>query len=220
MSPLPSPDHSSSLGDPLSDDTQHTGRPLVQAARKPATSPQGDRHTDLSHGSTSPIKRLSSQRTRLDQRRRWREGFSPNMDLPELFEHMTPQCRRFFTLLDRELERVTGFYADREEEAVRRFQQLRAQWDELASTLSDIPLSLRVVLITFLQTTRRSFKLSASASCTRPPSSPPSSPNAPMYRTFPARTSSAAPSHNAQRQSRTKTTWSPTKRGESACRSM
>ncbi|GAA5999027.1 Syg1p [Rhodotorula paludigena] len=133
VSPLPSPDHSSSLGDPLSDDTQHTGRPLVQAARKPATSPQGDRHTDLSHGSTSPIKRLSSQPTRLDQRRRWREGFSPNMDLPELFEHMTPQCRRFFTLLDRELERVTGFYADREEEAVRRFQQLRAQWDELAN---------------------------------------------------------------------------------------
>ncbi|GJN89321.1 hypothetical protein Rhopal_002301-T1 [Rhodotorula paludigena] len=82
---------------------------------------------------TSPIKRLPSQPSRLDQRRRWREGFSPNMDLPELFERLTPQCRRFFTLLDRELERVTGFYADREEEAVRRFQQLRAQWDELAN---------------------------------------------------------------------------------------
>ncbi|BGP16090.1 hypothetical protein JCM10213_007531 [Rhodosporidiobolus nylandii] len=64
--------------------------------------------------------------------RRWRDGLSPSMDLAEICERIPPQCRKFFTMLDKELERVSGFYSDREAEAVERYQQLSAQWKELA----------------------------------------------------------------------------------------
>jgi hypothetical protein len=35
-------------------------------------------------------------------------------------------------VLDRELDRVSSFYADREEDAIKRFELLSLQWKELA----------------------------------------------------------------------------------------
>ncbi|GAA6058085.1 hypothetical protein JCM3770_001104 [Rhodotorula araucariae] len=138
-SPIPSPGLSalsSSFGEPNSDDTHYSNKPLTRAdGRK---SPELDTHAN-GHGLPHPSTRKDSKARDTfsgrpaDSRRKWREGFSGNMELDEVVEKCPPQCRRFFAVLDRELERVSGFYADREEEAAKRYEELSAQWRELAA---------------------------------------------------------------------------------------
>ncbi|SCZ99268.1 BZ3500_MvSof-1268-A1-R1_Chr3-1g05915 [Microbotryum saponariae] len=63
----------------------------------------------------------------------FRPGFSNSMLLLRLLELAPPVSRRFFGLMDDELERVSSFYADREAEAFARFEELSGQWKELQS---------------------------------------------------------------------------------------
>lgn len=138
-SPLPSPGFSvmsSSAGDPNSDDTNNSRKPInrldSQVSRK---SPEREeRSSGLPHPFTRKpsLARDAIAGRPADSRRKWREGFSGNMELDEVVEKCPTQCRRFFALLDRELERVSGFYADREAEASKRYEELSAQWRELA----------------------------------------------------------------------------------------
>ncbi|GAA6021422.1 hypothetical protein JCM10207_004728 [Rhodosporidiobolus poonsookiae] len=135
-SPLSSPglsELSSSHGH--SDQTQGTSKGLVRLASRasshrsqPGASPQTSR-------ATRNLTRHDSQNGRFPRgpNRRWRPGLSPSMELTEVVEQIPPQCQKFFKRLDKELERVTGFYADREQEAVRRYEDLSAQWAELAN---------------------------------------------------------------------------------------
>ncbi|SGY45788.1 BQ5605_C001g00338 [Microbotryum silenes-dioicae] len=63
----------------------------------------------------------------------FRPGFSNSMLLLRLLELAPPASKRFFGLMDDELERVSSFYADRETEAFARFEELSGQWKELQS---------------------------------------------------------------------------------------
>ncbi|GAA5899437.1 hypothetical protein JCM6882_009116 [Rhodosporidiobolus microsporus] len=132
-SPLASPGifHLSHASPDHSDETGTTSRPLVRP-----TSRTSSRHAvSVPHVPRPPPPgRGTSQRkeTLKGPNRRWRQGLSPTMELEEIHKEIPPQCRKFFTLLDRELERVSGFYADREGEAVKRYEDLSAQWRELA----------------------------------------------------------------------------------------
>ncbi|SCV74035.1 BQ2448_6467 [Microbotryum intermedium] len=63
----------------------------------------------------------------------FRPGFSNSMSLQRLLELAPPTSKRFFGLMDDELERVSSFYANREAEAVARFEELSGQWKELQS---------------------------------------------------------------------------------------
>jgi len=151
-SPLHSPGlsvMSSSAGERNSDDTNDSRKPIVRLDSHALNkSPERDDHsTGLPH----PFSRKASSSGRdaiagrsADSRRKWREGFSGNMELDEVIDKSPLQSRRFFALLDRELERVSGFYADREAEASKRYEELSAQWRELASA-SPSPHELHVV---------------------------------------------------------------------------
>lgn len=115
-----------------SDDTQKTGQALIRESPSDAgaknDSPSETRTRSFSRPKP-PTRDFSSP-----AKRKWRTGFSPDMSLRELQDAMPKQSRRFVNMLDRELERVSGFYADREGEAVERYEQLSAQWRELVST--------------------------------------------------------------------------------------
>ena len=115
-----------------SDDTQGTGQALIRESPADAgaknDSPPVTRKRSFSRPKP-PTRDFSSP-----AKRKWRTGFSPDMSLRELQDAMPKQSRRFVKMLDRELERVSGFYADREGEAVDRYEQLSAQWRELVST--------------------------------------------------------------------------------------
>ena len=50
--------------------------------------------------------------------KRWRRGFWTDMTLQEVLELCPPQSKRFFKLLDHELDRVCTFYIEREDETV------------------------------------------------------------------------------------------------------
>lgn len=63
---------------------------------------------------------------------RWRKPYSPEWPLDKLYATLPPQNRRFFVILDRELDRIDGFYGDRLRDAEKRFGELEAQWLELA----------------------------------------------------------------------------------------
>ncbi|GAA5929981.1 hypothetical protein JCM3775_004478 [Rhodotorula graminis] len=141
-SPLHSPGlsvMSSSAGERNSDDTNNSRQPIVRlephASRSSTKAAERD---DSSTGLPHPFSRKpSSGRDAIagrpaDSRRKWREGFSGSMELDEVIDKCPLQSRRFFALLDRELERVCGFYADREAEASKRYEELSAQWRELA----------------------------------------------------------------------------------------
>ena len=128
-----------------SDDTQGTGQALIRESPADAgaknDSPPVTRKRSFSRPKP-PTRDFSSP-----AKRKWRTGFSPGMSLRELQEAMPKQSRRFVKMLDRELERVSGFYADREGEAVERYEQLSAQWRELVSTCRGCFLSALAIAI-------------------------------------------------------------------------
>jgi hypothetical protein len=139
-SPLASPgldDVLSNSSREHSDATHATDAPLVRAQSRASS----HRSHQQPPQSPRPVQNLATHTSHRNNRprvpsRRWRDGLSPSMELEEIYEKIPPQCRRFFTLLDKELERVTSFYADREAEAVERYEQLSYQWKELASASS------------------------------------------------------------------------------------
>lgn len=63
---------------------------------------------------------------------KWRKPYSPDWPLDKLYATLPPQNRKFFVILDRELERIDHFYLDRLHDAQKRFEELQAQWLELA----------------------------------------------------------------------------------------
>ncbi|KAK4704706.1 hypothetical protein P7C70_g1494, partial [Phenoliferia sp. Uapishka_3] len=72
--------------------------------------------------------------------RKWRKEYSPTLSLDELLKILPPACRKFFTILDRELEKVESFYGTKEEEANKRLAELKSQWRELADhKVSSLP---------------------------------------------------------------------------------
>lgn len=134
--PPHSPGLSSSSHEHVSDTTQNTDRPLVTRKESSKSGISLKQQTSEQPLTQRLSRRFSTSKPAQGSRGqdgRWREGLRSNMELSEVYERIAPQCRRFFTLLDRELERVTSFYADRETEATKRFEQLDAQWKELAS---------------------------------------------------------------------------------------
>ncbi|GAA5978749.1 hypothetical protein JCM11641_006165 [Rhodosporidiobolus odoratus] len=133
--PLASPgmSHISSASRDHSDESHGTSRPLVrdqsQQSRRSHRSPILPQMSRLSRQRSSEEKQ---ERPR-GPNRRWRDDLSPAMELEEIYAKIPTQCRKFFTLLDKELDRVSGFYADREAETVKRYEDLSAQWKELAN---------------------------------------------------------------------------------------
>lgn len=61
---------------------------------------------------------------------RWR--YSPDIPLDEMIGMMNPSERKFFDVLDKELEKVEAFYEEREAEAIERCKVLREQLQQLA----------------------------------------------------------------------------------------
>lgn len=61
---------------------------------------------------------------------KWR--YPPDVPLKELLPQMTPSERKYFEVLDQELEKVEAFYEERETEALDRFKVLTEQLDQLA----------------------------------------------------------------------------------------
>lgn len=61
---------------------------------------------------------------------RWR--YSPDTPLTELIPMMTSSERKFFDVLDSELDKVQAFYEERESEALQRYKILREQLEQLA----------------------------------------------------------------------------------------
>ena len=61
--------------------------------------------------------------------KKWR--YSPDTPLSDLLEQLPPGSRKFFTVLDREFDRVSEFYGARELDAVRRYKNLEDQWKAL-----------------------------------------------------------------------------------------
>ncbi|BGP02696.1 EXS family protein/ERD1/XPR1/SYG1 family protein [Rhodotorula toruloides ATCC 204091] len=134
--PPHSPGLSSSSHEHVSDTTQNTDRPLVtrkESSKSGISLKQQTSEQPLTQRHTRRFSTSKPAQGPRGQDGRWRKGLKSNMELSEVYERIPPQCRRFFTLLDRELERVTSFYADRETEATKRFEQLDAQWKELAN---------------------------------------------------------------------------------------
>jgi hypothetical protein len=117
-----------------SDDTQGTGQALIRESPADAGAKDDLRPAARMRSFSRP--KPPTRDFNSPAKRKWRTGFSPDMSLRELQDAMPKQSRRFVKMLDRELERVSGFYADREGEAVERYEQLSAQWRELVSTCS------------------------------------------------------------------------------------
>lgn len=96
--------------------------------------------------------------------KKWRKPFSGGMSLAEIVDLCeslpAPHCVKYVTMLDRELDRVSKFYEDRESDAVKRFEELSMQWRELAGAQSDARrwLSDGADLCSLSQTTRRSSR--------------------------------------------------------------
>ncbi|KAG0659046.1 hypothetical protein C6P46_005342 [Rhodotorula mucilaginosa] len=114
-----------------SDDTQGTGQALIRESPADAGAKDDLRPAARMRSFSRP--KPPTRDFNSPAKRKWRTGFSPDMSLRELQDAMPKQSRRFVKMLDRELERVSGFYADREGEAVERYEQLSAQWRELVN---------------------------------------------------------------------------------------
>ncbi|KAK4047730.1 Xenotropic and polytropic retrovirus receptor 1 [Microbotryomycetes sp. JL201] len=63
--------------------------------------------------------------------RKWRKPFSGDMSLEEVHNLCPPASQRFLDSIEGELDRVAKFYTSREGDAVKRFDELSAQWQEL-----------------------------------------------------------------------------------------
>lgn len=126
--PSDSPDESQ---DPAQDEA-------VSQSRVKLFIPQRQRSETLDPSSAGPYTPGGTRRRRGTltlsgdfNPRRWRRGFDNDMKLREVLERCPPQSKRFFHLLDRELDRVCSFYAEREDEYQRRFDELRLNWQQL-----------------------------------------------------------------------------------------
>ncbi|KAM0787692.1 hypothetical protein ACM66B_003754 [Microbotryomycetes sp. NB124-2] len=69
--------------------------------------------------------------------RKWRKPFSSDMTFEQVFELCPPTSQRFIETIEGELERVVKFYEGRESDAVKRFEELSAQWQELQDHKKD-----------------------------------------------------------------------------------
>lgn len=130
-----------------------------QTVASPLSSDFSHAFSDSTQGTDSPLKRQMSRASvasnssatggllkRLQMRRsesfitksgdfnpkKWRAGYSARLSLRELYDAVPPASRKFFAILDRELDKVDTFYQDRESEAIKRFEELSVQWKELA----------------------------------------------------------------------------------------
>lgn len=77
--------------------------------------------------------------------KRYRPGFPTTLTLDELEARLPPQSKKFFNVLDKELDRVSGFYREREDEAIQRFEELSSQWKELASHKTEFKVSFDIL---------------------------------------------------------------------------
>lgn len=117
-----------------SDETTRTGSNLVpksSPSRKGSRNPLSKTSADLFKPGMERL-RSSDERQTL---RKWRFGLTHKNSLEEVFEKIPPQSQRFFKLTDKELSKVGAFWADRMEQAWKRFDELEGQWKELAGTL-------------------------------------------------------------------------------------
>lgn len=105
------------------------------------------------------------------------------------------QCRRFFTLLDRELDKVSSFYGEREEAAIRRFEELSEQWKELADHKKEFQVSFSLHFRA-QKADAGSCRLSALESTRRPPCLLPSSHACLLPSSYQAQVSFGGPSLN------------------------
>ncbi|KAK4056864.1 Xenotropic and polytropic retrovirus receptor 1 [Microbotryomycetes sp. JL221] len=69
--------------------------------------------------------------------RKWRKPFSNAMSLEKVYELCPSTSKRFIDTIEGELARVAQFYESREADAVRRFEELSAQWQELQDHKKD-----------------------------------------------------------------------------------
>ncbi|GAA6063122.1 hypothetical protein JCM10212_002325 [Sporobolomyces blumeae] len=110
-----------------SDETTRTNTRLV-------SKPPADKVDKTIGRRTSTDKFRTGERFRSDDptRRKWRFGLTPQDSLEDVLDKCPPQSRRFFKLLDRELDKVNAFWEDRQQEAIDRYDALGEQWKELA----------------------------------------------------------------------------------------
>lgn len=131
---------------------QHTGGSSVApSVARPDTATQ-ETTTPLDNSPRTPttafLRNLSFRRPTLslpspsNKSSKWRGGFPPTLTREQLDILLPDSCRRFFVILDRELERVQSFYGEREENAVTQFQALSSQWMELRRHKAEFQVSL------------------------------------------------------------------------------
>lgn len=102
--------------------------------RRPSLSPQQPTDTTVKSLTRGRMTfRRQSTLGLFDENKRKRWIYSPDIPFPDLLNLLPPACRKFFTRLDREIDRVEEFYGAREADALRRYAQLAAQWKELAN---------------------------------------------------------------------------------------
>jgi hypothetical protein len=118
--------------------TQDTNSPLDTTPRTPTAG--FIRHLSFRR----PTLALSSPSSKSNK---WRGGFPATLTREQLEIQLPDSCKRFFVILDRELERVQGFYGEREENAVKQFQELSSQWMELRRHKAEFQVSLTSSLI-------------------------------------------------------------------------
>lgn len=117
-----------------SDETTRTGSNLVpksSGSRKGKRNPLSKPSADLFKPGMERLRSSDDRQTL----RKWRFGLTHKNSLEEVFDKIPPQSQKFFKLTDKELSKVGAFWADRMEQAWKRFDELEGQWKELAGTL-------------------------------------------------------------------------------------
>lgn len=113
-----------------SDETTKSAKALVakptlsRKSSKPRLRPNGDHFKPT-------INRIKSSDEK-QTLRKWRFGLTPQDSIEEVIDRIPPQSRKFFKLVDKELEKVGAFWDDRMEQALKRYDELSQQWKELA----------------------------------------------------------------------------------------
>ncbi|GAA5907650.1 Syg1p [Sporobolomyces salmoneus] len=113
-----------------SDETTKSGTKLVP---KPGVSRKSSRprlrsNADLFKPSFNRIKSSDERQTL----RKWRFGLSPEDSIDTVIERVPPQSKKFFKLVDKELVKVSSFWEDRMDQALKRYDELSHQWKELS----------------------------------------------------------------------------------------